>query len=174
MNQEHDHPAAAYKTFVQDTGGQCWRCGRYSHSRPKWYHAEFWIQRAHIVNKPRKLLRSVVIPLCSICHEIQHGAKFPQDRRRSLDLSELLAIKKYFDPDYYDEKILQSCSVQRLPEPAQVTFTNYFDDQIIQSSGVPGEATAKDQPEGDEPGRLEEKPAETDAVGSRTFERDGE
>lgn len=147
---------AKYKTFIQDTGNRCWRCGRRDHNRPKWYNAPFWIQRAHITNKPRRLLRELCLPLCSICHGLQHGERFPQDRRRPLDLSELLAIKKHLDKDYYSEEILQSCSVQRLPEPAQVTFKDYFDNQLTQSSGVPGEAAAKDRREGDEPRRQED------------------
>jgi len=135
MSKTPEQAAAEYKTFIQDTGNRCWRCGRYGHSRPKWYcGAPFWIQKAHIVNKPRKLLREVILPLCSICHSIQHGTRFPQDRRRPLDLSELLAIKKHLDKDFYNLEVLQSCSVQRLPEPAQVTFKDYFDNQIIQSS----------------------------------------
>lgn len=148
---------AKYKTFIQDTGSRCWRCGRTIHNRPKWYFAEWHIDPHHIVRHPRKRDRRAVVSLCRACHSIQHeGSVFPHDRRRPLDLSELMQIKAQLDPAFYDVEFLQSCNIQRLPEPAQVIFKDYFDNQPTQSSGVPGEAAARDRREGDELGQQED------------------
>lgn len=160
---------AEYRTFIQDTGYRCWRCGRTIRNKPKWYFAEWRIDPHHIVRHPRKRDRRAVVSFCAVCHSIQHeGSVFLHDRRRPLDLSELMQIKAQFDPGFYDEVFLQSCNIQRLPDPSQVTFTNYFDDQITQSSGEPGDGCGQDGRDGDGPRRLEETPPETDAGGSRT------
>jgi len=119
---------AAYKTFIQDTGNRCWRCGRTDRDRPAWWHAPFLIERAHIVNKPRRQDRRCVVALCSLCHRLQHSdtfyatydlssrQRFPLCTNTSLTLDELLNLKANCDPEYFDQAFLQTCSVKRLPE----------------------------------------------------------
>ena len=110
--------AAEYQSFIADTGGRCWRCGRTAQQRPRWWGAPFGIERAHICNKPRIEAREACISLCSLCHRIQHGDRFPQCQDRPLKIPELLAIKKWCDPEYWDRAFLQKCSIRRLPREA--------------------------------------------------------
>lgn len=156
----------SYKTFIKDFGGHCWRCDREASDRPTWWGAPYFgPERAHIdgCNHPRIESRKCCLILCSLCHRIQHGDRFTYDltdrgrfplcTQTPLTIEESLRLKFVRDPDYFDLKMLQKCSIRRLP---QVTFKNYFDNQITQSSGVPGEAAAKDRREGDEPGWQED------------------
>lgn len=113
-----DQIEAKYRAFVADTGGRCWRCGRGWSDRPKWWWAEWRLDPHHIVNKPRKRDRRACIVLCAACHSIQHIGPSPDDSRERLSLPELLAIKKFVDPDCWDRKFLQTCSIRRLPRTA--------------------------------------------------------
>ena len=121
---------AEYRSFVADTGGVCWRCGRTARDRPSWWNAPFGIERAHIegCNHQRRKDRRAVLALCSLCHRVQHRDKFGKEAFldlvhnyrpfRVLTLPEQLAIKSIVDPDYYDRKFLQTCSIRRLPRAA--------------------------------------------------------
>jgi len=121
-------PTSEYRTFIKDTGAKCWRCGRTKQDRPKFWHAVFLTERAHIdgCNKPRRLDRRAVLSLCSICHRIQHGDHFPYDTTSGgrfplctpvpLALEELLQMTRDRDPEYFDLEFLQKCSIKRLPE----------------------------------------------------------
>lgn len=75
------------------------------------------IERAHIVNKPRRIDRRAVLGLCSICHKTQHGERLAGFSRYRLDVSNMLALKELIDPDWFDLEFLQTCSVRRLPAP---------------------------------------------------------
>lgn len=98
--------------------GACLICGRLQAERPSWWHAPFGLERIHIVNKPRRELRELVVIGCSLCHRRMHGDNFPPlaDENRVPNLEELLAIKKHCDPFYWNRELLQKHSVRRLPE----------------------------------------------------------
>jgi hypothetical protein len=109
-----------YRTFITDTGGRCWRCGRSAKERPPFWNAPFGIERAHIdgCNHPRRRDRRCIWSACSLCHQIQHGFNFPGHSCIPLTVPELLAIKKFADPEYWDRAFLQTCSIRRLPKSA--------------------------------------------------------
>ena len=102
-----------YRTFITDTGGHCWRCGRTARDRPAWWHAEWAIDPHHIVNKPRRNDRRAVISLCRRCHDVQHTGPFKADPDKfgKLDLPELLAIKRYVDEAFCDRAFLLTCII---------------------------------------------------------------
>jgi hypothetical protein len=113
-----------YQTFIADTGGVCWRCGRGWSDMPHWYWAEWRIDPHHIVRKPRKNDRRAVIPLCAACHSVEHGAKhtafdlssgwkFPGCKPKPLTLEESISLKAERDPNFFDPEFLASCSVKR-------------------------------------------------------------
>jgi hypothetical protein len=116
--------AAEYRKMIADTGGVCWRCGRGRNNKPHWWHAEWRIDPHHIVRKPRKNDRRVVIPLCCVCHSIEHGGRFtafdasscgrfPNCKPVPLTLEEAIRIKAEKDPEYFDPEFLASCSIKR-------------------------------------------------------------
>ena len=117
-----------YKTFVQDCGAVCWRCGRTPNDKPAWWNSPFLCERAHLVNSPRVESRKCCVLLCSLCHRIQHGDRFTYDLTSGgrfplctstpLTLPELLAMKKYADTNHWDRKFLQTCSIRLLPPAA--------------------------------------------------------
>ncbi len=109
----------------------CFWCGRGLEHRPNGWFAPWLIERAHIVNKPRVEDRRAVILLCSWCHKVQHGEQLvlpgvkPSDLRPSL--SNMLWLKKYFDPEYYDWNWLNRHSVGQLPAArcSRIALANY-------------------------------------------------
>jgi len=116
---------AAYKTFIADTGGRCWRCGRTERDKPCWYFgAPFLIERAHIdyCNHPRENDRRAVWSACSLCHKIQHrmrfmydltdGGRFPLCTSIPLTMKELLKLKRDRDKDFFDPLFLAGHSIQ--------------------------------------------------------------
>lgn len=135
MKPESEADEAAYRTFISDAGGRCWRCGRTDKQRPSWWHAEWHMHPHHFVNHPRKIDRRAVVALCPMCHGIQHGSVYPQDRRRQLTLAELMAIKKIKDPEYWDRAFIQTCSIRLIPRCATVSFAEYFDENGESSCG---------------------------------------
>lgn len=160
-----------YSTFLKDCGARCWICGRSPNDRPPWWHAPFRCERAHMdkVNHPRRESRKCCLILCSLHHRIQHGDRFPQCSDQRLTLSEQLAIKKAVDPDYYDRDFLKTCMVgdpKKLYLPPAASYLRarrlswavrqIKPNQPTQSSGVPGEAAARDRREGDELGQQED------------------
>jgi len=97
----------------------CWWCGRDCMQKPKWWHGPWMVERAHIVNKPRKRDRRVAVLLCSMCHKRSHGMRFPEctDTFGPPTIEQMLAIKWAFDPLFYSNQTMQMCSVRRLPQP---------------------------------------------------------
>lgn len=93
----------------------CWACG--ASSCPRGWYAPWLVERAHIVNKPRREDRRVCVLLCSVCHRVQHGERLAGFARPRLELPHMLALKITCDPGFWDPAFMQSCSVQRLPEP---------------------------------------------------------
>ena len=51
----------------------CWWCGRMHTDRPGLWGGPFLVERAHIVNNPRREDVRAVVLLCSLCHRLQHG-----------------------------------------------------------------------------------------------------
>jgi hypothetical protein len=106
------------RTYEQYRGEQCQACG--ATRRLPGYYAPWFIERAHIVNKPRICDRRAVVLLCSVCHKFQHGERLSGFLRPKLQLEHLLAIKFTCDPDYYDHEFLQRYSVRILPDPLEL------------------------------------------------------
>lgn len=95
----------------------CWTCGRSGADRPIWWAAPFRIERAHIVNKPRREDRRCVVLSCSLCHRVAHGDTFKQlDRQYEISQANMIWIKQKVDPNWYDPEFLQACSVRLLPD----------------------------------------------------------
>lgn len=99
---------------------RCWYCG--DRSRPSGFYAPWMVERAHIVSKPRKLDRRVVVGLCSVCHRIQHGERLSGIERPRLCVASMLWLKREVDPEWYDPDFMQRCSVRRLPDPEEPEF----------------------------------------------------
>lgn len=115
-----------WDNFLIDTDWPwCWWCGRGLEHRPSGWISPVWIvERAHIVNNPRREDRRAVVLLCTGCHKISHGviptsqvaAVMDGDRITQPSLSNLLYLKKVFDLKYYDRKFLaKNCIGGRLP-----------------------------------------------------------
>lgn len=82
----------------------CWACG-----------SDRQLERAHIVNKPRREDTRAVIKLCSICHKVQHGERLAGEDRPRLLVEHMLWLKLKLDADRYDRAWLQRHTVGRLP-----------------------------------------------------------
>lgn len=95
----------------------CWICGRAATDKPSWWNGPFLIERMHIVNKTRVEDVRAIIAGCSLCHRIQHGDRFPQSLMRPQTMTELLELKREYDPDNYDPEFLQKHSVRKLIFP---------------------------------------------------------
>lgn len=109
----------------------CWWCGRGREHRPSFWGAPYWIvERAHIVNQPRRKDRHAAVLLCSWCHRLQHGDRFAVESLPGPTIGNMIWLKMKFDPKYYDRKFLQENTVGRLPRaskpPAEV-LRHYFD-----------------------------------------------
>lgn len=79
---------------------------------PEGWCGPWLIERAHIVNSPRRQDRRVVILLCSFCHRVQHGEQLvlPGMEALTLTLREMLWLKKHYDRPYYDRKFIRANS----------------------------------------------------------------
>lgn len=112
-----------YKNFKFNTFWPwCWACGRDESQRPDRWFAEWFLDRAHIVNKPRiEDVRAVVL-LCRLCHSRATGARIAGCEGRDwppLTVAHLLWLKVRFDPSNYSREFLQRYTVQRLPRAAR-------------------------------------------------------
>lgn len=109
---------AAYDRFLDDTKFPlCWYCGAWANQIPSWWYAPFLIERAHIVNKPRREDPRAIILLCSACHKAAHGERFRFYARKPLDKPGMLFLKSYLDGANFDLPWLQKHSVRILPKP---------------------------------------------------------
>lgn len=108
----------AYERFVDDCRFPfCWYCGREGFEVPSYWFAPFLIERAHIVNKPRREDVRAVVLLCSVCHKVAHGERVVGYERRPLDQAGMVWLKSYLDRERFDPEFLQRNSVRRVPEP---------------------------------------------------------
>lgn len=121
-----------YEDFVKKTEHNfCWSCGRTDSYRdkPSWWYVPWILERAHIVNKPRREDRRCVVILCSLCHRISHGDKFLEvPSGFELTQENMLWIKLVADPSWYDREFMQKCSVRIIPDPIEpcVAVRNEF------------------------------------------------
>lgn len=113
-----------YRNFKHNTLWPfCWACGRDDSQRPDRWFSEWFVDRAHVVNKPRVEDIRLVVLLCRLCHSRFGGASIPgcpgHDWPR-LTVANLLWLKERFDPANFDLDFLQKHSVQILPEPVEL------------------------------------------------------
>lgn len=111
--------AQEYRHFKSNTlWPVCWACGRDESQRPDRWFSEWFLDRAHIVNKPRiEDVRAVVL-LCRLCHSRASGARIPGCQGHDwprLTVAHLLWLKRRFQPELYDRAFLQRYSVRILP-----------------------------------------------------------
>lgn len=125
--------AQLYRDFIRDHQfNHCWACGRTQDDRPDRWFADWWIDRAHLVNKPRVEDVRLVVLLCRLCHSRVSGARIvacPGHDWPRLRLEHLLWLKKVRDPENYDREFLKRFTVQRLPSarrPPLVYRLEYF------------------------------------------------
>ena len=97
----------------------CWACGRRECDQPAGWFGPWMIERAHIVNKPRREDRRVVVQLCSLCHKQQHGERFADHPLPKLTVANLVWLKIKADAGWYDEAYLRRCSVRCIPDPVE-------------------------------------------------------
>jgi len=109
--------ADAYAMFIiANRFPFCWYCGRYGSQRPEGWHGPFLIERAHIVNKPRREDVRAVVALCSLCHKIEHGETFVcEGVLPRCSIRTMLWLKRRFDAGNYDRAFLAANCVGRLP-----------------------------------------------------------
>lgn len=122
-----------YRNFKHNTlANWCWACGRDESQRPDRWFAEWFIDRAHIVNKPRVEDPRLIVLLCRLCHARFGGAQIsqcPGNDWPALTVGNLLWLKKTFDPENFDRAFLRRYSVHRLPRalrPPLVYRLEYF------------------------------------------------
>jgi len=135
-------PDPEYRDFLVLTEWPCcWACGRTGERRhkPSWWHAPWFIQRAHIVASPRVESPLAIVLLCPSCHHGHcHGERYAAEQDTpALTVANLLWLKAAFDPSRLDLEFLQRHSVQILPEPEPLSA--WYDAQwaIFQKVAMP-------------------------------------
>ena len=129
-----DHPDR-YNHFVAEAATPwCWGCGRGDRDPPDWYHAPWFLQRHHIVNKPRVEDRRAVILLCPVCHGRIHGERYRESQGWALTLPAQLWLKRTYDRDFYDRGFLRKHHIGRLP-PAHIPYREYRRDYCGRRGG---------------------------------------
>jgi len=115
-----------YRNMIKEHEcSHCWACGRTGEyfDKPKDWNAAWWLERAHIVNKPRIEDRRLCVILCSLCHAQAGGARIITSARPAdwpaLSRPNLLWLKLEFDPEYYDREFLQAHMVGKLPRASR-------------------------------------------------------
>ena len=134
-------PTLAYRQ-MRETADHCWACGRTVsyRDRPDFWFTDWYLHRAHLVNKSRVEHVKCVVILCPLCHGLSHGTRYAgaPDAVR-LTLAHLLWLKRVFDPDNYDRKFLQAHAVQKLPRAARPP--RWYADQYQARTGHAWEAS---------------------------------
>lgn len=108
-------PSKEYRDYLKNHEC-CMACGRTREQRPEWFNGEFEFHKAHICNKPPRKDVRVVLCLCSACHFVSHGIKYPGCKLPPLTVANFLWLKRE-SGEFYDPAFIRSCSVQELPEP---------------------------------------------------------
>lgn len=97
----------------------CWSC-----LWPKIKGLSEWgnrLENAHIIGGPcRKHDRRVIVRLCSICHQVSHGAnirnKITNEYLPKFGKAEMLWLKKKWDSEYFDLDYCNKIAISRMPE----------------------------------------------------------
>jgi hypothetical protein len=121
----------------------CWLCGRTA--PPNNWYGPWWLQIAHIASGQGRAKRvddaRAVVLLCSLCHELHvsdctrltHkticGSAYP-----TIDERHTLWLKKYFDPEYYDESFLGRIWIGIPPDPERPPY--YWLQEMSKNQGV--------------------------------------
>lgn len=131
QKQREEIEQVKYAMFLAVTDKPwCWLCGARPREQPRWWHAPWLIERAHIVAAPRRQDRRAVILLCSLCHRLEHGQEI-DGRVLQLTLAHKLWLKLHRDPSNYDRKFLRANSHTNLPRAERHKFDDlhamYFD-----------------------------------------------
>lgn len=88
----------------------CWNCA--AHGKPLTYHG-LQLDIAHIIGGAgRSHDRRNIIRLCRDCHRAQHGEHWPGSPKQ-LTLANMLWLKKWYDPDFYDRQYVQGQRIRR-------------------------------------------------------------
>jgi len=113
-----------YATFLAVTDRPwCWLCGAGPRDQPRWWHAPWIIERAHIVAAPRREDIRAIILLCSLCHRLEHGQEI-NGQVLKLTLAHKLWLKLHRHPEAYDRKFLRANSHTSLPRAARHPFND--------------------------------------------------
>jgi len=109
-----------YNTMKKSFLDSCWacQCSTRQGASPAWWGAPWHLQRAHIVNKPRRKDRRSVVLLCPLCHNsLDQRENYADDNRPRLTTNNAIWLKRLFDPEFYDLAFLKSNSVRQDLEP---------------------------------------------------------
>lgn len=111
--------ASQYKWMLVSVNNPwCWWCGRGLEHQPASWSAPWIIERAHIVNNPRREDRRAVVLLCSMCHRVQHGEQLVLPGMTQIvrpGLAQLIWMKRNRDPEFFCREFLQANHIGRLP-----------------------------------------------------------
>ena len=99
--------------FMSSTFDRCWAC--YATRKPFNYFAPWFIERAHICNKPRREDRRLVVMLCSICHKANHNDILVGFERPHITAAMMIGLKQEHDSEWLDLEFVQKHSVRILP-----------------------------------------------------------
>ncbi len=118
-----------YRNLIKDTDHPfCWACGRSGdyYDKPADWWAEWWVDRAHIVSRPRVEDRRLVVLLCRLCHLAFACQRIVTASRPlhwpALTRANLVWLKMKFDPDYYDRAFLEAYCSGKLPRAAKPPY----------------------------------------------------
>lgn len=110
----HENEYNKFGVAIRTAGiGYCWACGADNGNKPRTWHGPWFMQRAHIVNKPRIKDRRVVLCLCPHCHFVFDDAS----AKSRITLANAIWLKWVHDPKFFDYDLMQNCSVKKLPNP---------------------------------------------------------
>ena len=112
---------------MREQFSSCWAC--FADRRPVNYFVPWMIERAHIVNKPRREDRRLVVMLCSICHKANHGERISRHERPRLTVAMMVGLKIEHDSLWVDLEYMQRHSVRRISEAVELPeeYLNFRD-----------------------------------------------
>lgn len=108
--QEPDYNAAFEYDAMRSLFSSCWFCR--ASKKPFDYFGPWCIERAHIVNKPRREDRRLVVMLCTICHKASHGERVAGFVRPKLSAANMAYLKQQHDPEWFDLPFINAHSVR--------------------------------------------------------------
>lgn len=108
--QEPDYNARFEYDAMRSLFFSCWFC--LASKKPFDYFGPWVIERAHIVNKPRREDRRLVVMLCTICHKASHGERVAGFVRPKLSAANMAYLKQQHDPEWFDLPFINAHSVR--------------------------------------------------------------